>query len=1127
MKKKIPGCLILITLFSFCLINNGKTQPSHQQLLWQIGMPDNNMQEFALTPGHWNEFRKDGFFIVGKSKEKSDWPYAQPGPEDTWAGNRQHTYSILFGLKNLVGRDSCHLKFKLIDVGNSNVKIIVKVNEKEYKVTLPKGIGEAIGGDPEKGKKYQFEIVFPTGILAKGENTVSITNEEGSWFVYDWIGLEVPLGIKLQPIHSSVTLTDFKGLPYISKYGNSEYQSAELSFINTGDSTEVTVNIKGLQPQKVWMASGNNHVEIFMPEVTKDSSVVITVEKGQKIIGSETVLLKPVKKMTVYILPHSHTDIGYTEIQTNIEKKQVNNLLDGIAYARKTKNYPEGSRFIWNVEVLWAADLYMQRMNEQQRREFQEAVKDGSVSLNGMYLNTLTGLCRPEELLRLFKFSTELSQKCNVKIDAAMMSDVPGSTWGTVTAMAQAGIKYFSTAPNFFDRIGDILVKWENKPFYWSSPSGKEKVLVWIPLKGYALSHLIGKLSPDFVSTYTKDLESAKYPYDISYIRWSGHGDNAIPDPAICEFVKDWNTKYEWPKFIISSTSTAFSAFEEKYGVKLPIMKGDWTGYWEDGAGSSALETGMNRGTSDRLTQAEILWSMFNPKNYPAKKFEDAWRNVLLYSEHTWGADCSVTDPESKKTLEQWQIKKLYADNANQLSNELLQNAIPVSDNKIKANSIDVINTTSWQRTDLVLVSTDLSTSGDLVKDEKGKIIPSQRLSTKELAFIAKDVPPFGSKRFTISQGKLRAIETVNSNETSLSNGLLKIKIDPLTGAISSIRTGDISNNFVDSAAGNYVNDYLFLNGNKLADLKRNGPVKISIKEKGPVLSSLVIESDAPGCNKLTREIKLVDGFDYFEMTNIVDKKRAQIVATPGDYSFANTGGKESLNFGFPFNVANGEIKLDIPLGIMRPELDQLPSACKNWLEVGRWADVSNNDFGITWATLDAPLVQVGGITAIMLGGQTNPDVWRKKIEPTQKLYSWAMNNHWETNYRAYQEGIVTFRYALRPHKKLIPVEATQFSTGLTQPLIVVKALDVQASAPKLLLSSKNIVVLSLRPSEDGKSLIVTLFNSSDQNDRTILKWSSPVNTTYLSNTSEMPLTVLNGEVEIPAWDVVTVRVEK
>ena len=70
-----------------------------------------------------------------------------------------------------------------------------------------------------------------------------------------------------------------------------------------------------------------------------------------------------------------------------------------------------------------------------------------------------------------------------------MISDVPGYTWGLVTAMAQAGIKYFSPAPNYFDRIGDILQKCEDKPFYWISPSGKEKVLVWIPYKGYALSH--------------------------------------------------------------------------------------------------------------------------------------------------------------------------------------------------------------------------------------------------------------------------------------------------------------------------------------------------------------------------------------------------------------------------------------------------------------------------------------------------------------------------------------------------------------------------------------------------------------------------------------------------------------
>jgi alpha-mannosidase len=45
----------------------------------------------------------------------------------------------------------------------------------------------------------------------------------------------------------------------------------------------------------------------------------------------------------------------------------VNNLLEGIAHARKTADYPAGARFVWNVEVLWAADLYLRRLNDQQR----------------------------------------------------------------------------------------------------------------------------------------------------------------------------------------------------------------------------------------------------------------------------------------------------------------------------------------------------------------------------------------------------------------------------------------------------------------------------------------------------------------------------------------------------------------------------------------------------------------------------------------------------------------------------------------------------------------------------------------------------------------------------------------
>ena len=253
------------------------------------------------------------------------------------------------------------------------------------------------------------------------------------------------------------------------------------------------VRIDGQEPKTMDLTFGQHTLEykIATSETERQQKIEIEVDQKNKVL--RTVTLKGARKMTVYILPHSHTDIGYTAIQTDIEEKQINNLLQGIADARRTASYPEGSRFVWNVEVLWAADLFLQRLSPSQQADFMDAVKQGLVALNGMYLNELTGLCRPEELIRLFSMATQLGNRAGVAVDSAMISDVPGYTWGTVTAMAQAGIRYFSAAPNYFDRIGTILVDWENKPFWWVGPDNKSKVLVWIPFWGYAMSHRYGK----------------------------------------------------------------------------------------------------------------------------------------------------------------------------------------------------------------------------------------------------------------------------------------------------------------------------------------------------------------------------------------------------------------------------------------------------------------------------------------------------------------------------------------------------------------------------------------------------------------------------------------------------------
>jgi alpha-mannosidase len=833
-----------------------------------------------------------------------------------------------------------------------------------------------------------------------------------------------------------------------------------------------------------------------------------------------------VRPRTVYILPHSHTDIGYTTHQVDIYEKQINNLLQGIAEAKRTADYPEGARFVWNVEVAWAADLMLQRLPKTLQDEFFNAVKRGQISINGMYLNNLTGLSRPEELIRLFRYSTQLAEKTGVPIDSAMISDVPGYTWGTVPAMNQAGIRYFSVAPNSFDRIGDILFQWEDKPFWWIGPDGESKVLVWIPFLGYSTSHVWGKLDDKRTRELCDALEKKDYPYDIAYLRWAGHGDNAIPDPSLCDFVRTWNEAYASPRLVIASTHDAFSAFEERHGNELPRVKGEWSPYWEDGAGSSAAETALNRASSERLTQAQALWAMTAPMDYPAKRFEEAWNQVLLYSEHTWGAYCSVRKPNIPFTADQWTVKQSYATSANLLSRQLLLDAAQVTSelNPVQAsNPVDVYNTTAFTRSEVTVLCEEVARGISTLADEKSQeAVPVQRLTTGDLAVWVEGLPPFSGRRYVAStKPASRAAEAVRVTPTTLENDRLFVRLDATTGSIGELRLKGLEQNFVDASGGHALNDYLYFNGADASKAVRSGPATITIHEQGPLVASLRVTSDAPGCHTLSREIRLSCGSDCVEIFNLVDKQR--LIAK----SYIAPEGKESLNFAFAFHVPDGEIKMDVPFGVFRPETEQIPSACKNWLTVGTWADIANKDFGVTWITLDAPLVQVGHLSANLLNSQTDHTVWRKKIEPTQKLFSWAMNNHWSTNYRAYQDQPTLFRYAIRPYQGAQSnADSTLAATRHAQPLLALLGRGAAPSGKSLLtVNSPSVTVTGLKPADDGGGLILRLFNTSEKPAEASL--SEPDLKFYLSSTHEQAgKRIENNHLTFKPFELMTIRGE-
>lgn len=918
----------------------------------------------------------------------------------------------------------------------------------------------------------------------------------------------------------------FNPEPVLFRKNGKLYQSVLVEIIYMGKPAKASIHIENNKDFQAPLDLGSSSLRVPVLPVKEETALEAEIKIGDVTVKKDTLHLKPVQQFEVYLLPHSHYDIGYTELQTEVERKHWNYFEQAIEMSRESARYPEGSQFKWNIEVLWAVESYLRQASDEKRREFIEAVNKGWLGLQGLYANELTGLCSSEELFQLVDYARRLREKYGFSIDSAMITDIPGYTWGLVPALAQSGIDYFSSGPNYIpplphqgDRIGYTIEEWGDRPFYWVSPSGEEKVLIWVAGKGYSLFHdwVSGPISKNKgrpVIDYVTQLIKKNYPYNMLQLRYTIKSDNGPPDPNLASFVKEWNEKYVSPRLIISTASDMFREFERRYGNVIPSVRGDFTGYWEDGAASTARETALVRNAADRLVQGETLWAMLNPEDFPALEFSNAWRNVLLFDEHTWGAYNSVSEPDSELAVEQWKIKQKFSLEADRQSKELLQKVFQKRQEKRQiTEAVDVYNTTSWARTELILIPKEQALAGDRVRDQNGKLIPSQRLSTGELAILVGDVPPLGAKRLFFEKGKAYSKGNARAGERGLENEFLSLSVNPVTGAIKSLKWKTRNVELVNRSKDLGLNDYFYVPEKDPKNAQRNEKVNISVKEKGPLAASLLIESDAPGCHKLKRELTIVAGQDEVYIKNIVDKKAVRK--------------KEGVHFAFPFLVPEGTMRMDMAWAVVRPEIDQLPGSCKNVIPVKRWVDISNQNYGVTWVTIDAPLIEVGSITADIWDLEPSRP-WIKTLDPSQTLYSYVMNNYWHTNYKADQEGTTIFRYVIKPHGRFNSADAKRFGVEKSQPLIASPAKKDHAVLESLFkVKPTSVIISSLKSIDDGKALMVRLFNAGSAAEEVTIDWEKDPKDVYLSNPFEEKIKNIKDQFEVPAFGIVTLRVEK
>ena len=650
----------------------------------------------------------------------------------------------------------------------------------------------------------------------------------------------------------------------------------------------------------------------------------------------------------------------------------------------------------------------------------------------------LTPLLTVELMHRSLYPLRALRDEFGLTIESAMQDDVNGVSWLFADLLSELGVWFYTAAIN---PIRGARPKPFPGAFWWAGPSGR-KVLAWNGYHylfgrsqaGLGNFDLVDRLLPRWVKQLEGDPD---YPYDFLYCE-STHPvrvDNGPPDPRMPEFVKRWNGEDRPFKFAFVTTTEFGKLLRDRHpnANAIGTQRGDWTDHWTDGPGSSAYETGINRGAHEILGAGEAIeaWLASEGRSgWDAKRASATYENATLFDEHTWGAYSSIEAPNSLFTRAQWNRKAGYAYTAvmeahDQLARAARALAKPLGtqgpegifnlgdlkpEEAFKPSGIDevlVINTLPWERK--VLVEEPEPRGGaapDGVLDcffNRGSgwggsrpIPPVRRL--------AGTVPAMGYAFLKIAAPDASDLKV---GPGTIENAHYRVKVDPQGGGLLEFYDKAENHNFAgtykDWRPGQYVYETVdspegriaianidfahpdFFVGRKDTPWKRQVATKVTVGEPkiNEGRASIDVRIEAPGVRSGTVVYSLDAGMKSLAVDWTIDK--------------LHNLDAEAVFFAFPFNLGTPDFTLDLNGIPAKPNEDQLDGAAKDWYPLQRWVDVSDGKRGVTIAPLDAPLVHLGGITT---------GAWSRTLHPEgPTIMSWAINNHWLVNFKASQGG--------------------------------------------------------------------------------------------------------------------------
>ncbi len=353
------------------------------------------------------------------------------------------------------------------------------------------------------------------------------------------------------------------------------FHSVSVDFIHIGDETKATVQIGNTKSETI-LKAGFNKLEINVPKVEDTIILNAEIRIGNHQTIEKAFIVAPIREWEIFLVQHTHTDIGYTRPQTEILPEHLRYIDNALDFCDQTDDYPDASKFRWTCETSWSVREYLKSRPQAQIDRLLQRLEEGRIEATGMFLNFSeivdeSALAAQTKTLRMLK-------NRGIDVTTAMQNDVNGIGWCMIDYYHNTDVKYLTMGIHAHRARLPF-----DKPtsFWWQSPAGNR--LLTYRSEHYQHGNSLGLTSgqqDDFrnnLSQYLTGLEQKGYPYEKISLQFSGYvTDNSPPSVDVSNIIKAWNDKYEWPK-LRSALAREFMIFlDEQHADNIPEQEIAW-----------------------------------------------------------------------------------------------------------------------------------------------------------------------------------------------------------------------------------------------------------------------------------------------------------------------------------------------------------------------------------------------------------------------------------------------------------------------------------------------------------------------------------------------------------------------